>query len=311
MASSIEQVKEQTLHTVPETVRANLAARLYLSDIKGRVSHETISKRRYHLESFLAHIGGDTEVRQIKKTHIQDWLGGQEVAPATLKLRLLTLRGYFDFCLGRGWIKTVPYAGIVLPRVPKKQPRALTKTELRALAQVLPDERARLIVALALNEGLRRVEIARLELGDIDFTEMTLRIVTAKAGTEDLIPLTPVTHDEFLVPYLTVRGRKPGALIQSALGGPLQADTIGMMVAKWMKEAGVKQAPFDGKSLHACRHSFAMNLLDHGADPTVIQAGLRHSTLGSTWTYLRTARDVERLRPFMGQQLKDPLKEAS
>lgn len=305
MASSIEQLKDETLHTVPGIMRANTAARLYLSDLKGKVGRETVSKRRYHLENFIATIGGETEVRAVKRTHIETWIGSQEVSPSTLKLRFLTIRGYFDFSQVRGWIKTVPYTGITLPRVPKKQPRALSKTELRALAQVLPDERARLIVALALNEGLRRVEIARLELGDIDFTEMTLRIVTAKAGTEDLIPLTPVTHDEFLAPYLTVRGRKPGALIQSALGGPLQADTIGMMVAKWMKEAGVKEAAFDGKSLHACRHSFAMNLLDHGADPTVIQAGLRHSTLGSTWTYLRSTRDLERLRPFMGQQLKE------
>lgn len=46
-------------------------------------------------------------------------------------------------------------------------------------------------------------------------------------------------------------------------------------------------------------------LLDRGADPTVIQAGLRHSTLGSTWTYLRGTRDVERLRPYMGHRMKE------
>lgn len=85
----------------------------------------------------------------------------------------------------------------------------------------------------------------------------------------------------------------------------MSPDRIGWLMCQWLLDAGVKQAPFDGKSLHACRHTFAMNLLDHGADPAVIQAGLRHSTLGSTWTYLRGVRDVERLRPFMGKQLRE------
>jgi integrase len=286
-------------------VNVNVAGRLYLSDLKTKVSRETAQKRRYHLESFLLHLGGDVLCRAVKRKHIEAWLATQEVAPATLKLRFLTIRQFFDFCQVRGWIKVLPYQGITLPRQPRRQPRALTLTELRKLAVVLPDERARLIVALAVNEGLRRVEVSRLELGDLDLRGNTIRVVTAKAQTEDLIPLTGHTRDDYLIPYLNVRGRKPGALIQSERGGPLSPDAIGSLVCQWLMEAGVKEAPFDGKSLHACRHTFALNLLDHGADPTVIQAGLRHSTLGSTWTYLRGVRDVERLRPFMGHAVKE------
>ena len=287
-------------------MRANTAARLWLSELRKTVKPVTVQKRRYHIESFLLTAGGDTEVRAFKRKHVEEWLHGMEVSPATLRSRFLTVRLWFGFCHTRGWIKGVlPTAGISLPRQPRKQPRALTRVELTRLGQALPDERARLIVALAVNEGLRRVEIARLELGDIDFQNMVIRVLTAKAGTEDLIPLTRMTCDDFLAPYLVVRGRKPGALIQSHYGGGLSPDRIGTLVGQWMRDAGVKETAFDGKSLHACRHTFAMNLLDHGADPAVIQAGLRHSTLGSTWTYLRGVRDVERLRPFMGKQLRE------
>ena len=190
------------------------AARIYLNELRKRVTTETLTRRRYHLESFLAHVGGQVEVRAVKRKHIESWLWGMEVAPSTLKLRFLTIRGLFDYCQVRGWVKVLPYLGIVLPRPAKKQPRALTRDELIALSAVLPDERARCIVALAVNEGLRRVEIARLELGDIDFHAMTLRVVTAKAHTEDLIPLSEATLNNWLAPYLTVRGRRPGALIQ-------------------------------------------------------------------------------------------------
>lgn len=285
-------------------MRVTSAARYYLADLK--VGKDTARKRRYHLESFCLHLGGDTEVRAVKRQHIEAWLFNREVQPSTLKNMHLTIRTFFDYCVVKGWRKTVPYRDITLPRVARRQPRALNRDQLQALSDTLPDDRARLIVALAVNEGLRRVEIARLELGDIDFHNMTLAVLTAKAGTEDLLPLSRLTHDYALIPYLRTRGRKPGRLILREDGtGGLSADTIGAMVVRWMREAGIKDQAFDGRSLHACRHTYAALLLERGADPTVIQAGLRHSALSSTWTYLRATRDVERLRPFVGMDLRE------
>lgn len=287
-------------------MRLNAVARLYLSAITGQVTPNTRRQRRYHLEGFLAHMGGDTAVRAVKRRHIETWLATQEVSPGTLKTRFLTVRSMFDLAVERRWVRTSPCHGIVLPRQPRRQPRAFSLVELRALREALPDERARLIVSLGVCEGLRRVEIARLELGDIDLRTRTIRVLTAKTGNEDLIPLTDVTG-RYLDEYLTVRGRFPGPLIQSyRRRGGITADTIGTLVVGWLRDAGVKAAPFDGRSLHACRHTAAMRMLEAGADPTIIQAGLRHAALSSTWTYLRARRNVDDLRQWMGADMHEP-----
>ena len=287
-------------------MRVRTVARLHLSDLKRRVAPATLRQRRYDLESFISFTGGDVAARAVKQKHVQAWVDDQTCAASTLKLRFLSVRMMFKYAQEHRWINRLPTDGITLPRVPRRQRRALSLDQLRALGAVLPDERARLIIALGVNEGLRRVEIARLELGDIDFKDMLVRVVTAKSGgNEDVIPLTEDTAEKYLRPYMTVRGTKPGVLIQSyTTGRALSPDSIGKLVTSWMLDAGIKETAFDGISLHACRHTTADHLRAAGAQPEDIQHALRHANLSSTWTYLRPERNLERLRLFMGRHLE-------
>lgn len=286
-------------------MRLRTVAQRHLADIRHRLAPATVRERRYSLEHFVAHIGGDMEIRAVKKGHIEDWLHSMNVSPGTLRNRFLAVRMMFAYAVEEGWTRSKPTLGITLPRQPRRQPRALTFDDLLAIDSVLPDLRARVIVALALNEGLRRSEIASLQLGDIDLPSMTIRVVTVKSRSEDLLPLTEATWEDWMRPYLAERGRWPGALIYSyTTRGHLSPGRIGAMVSQWLREAGVKGAAFDGKSLHAFRHTTADSLLRVGAPPDVIQRALRHATLSSTWQYLRNRRSVDELRPWMGPHIR-------
>ena len=79
----------------------------------------------------------------------------------------------------------------------------------------------------------------------------------------------------------------------------------GYPVKGWFREAGIKEGAYDGRSLHAGRHSCASHMLDSGAPPTIVQKALRHASLQSTWTYMRNRKTVEELRPWMGIQPDD------
>ena len=70
------------------------------------------------------------------------------------------------------------------------------------------------------------------------------------------------------------------------------------LVSELMRRAGVKQAPFDGKSPHALRHTAALDVLAESGDLRVVQSMLGHSSLGTTGWYLRG--DVEGMRDGMG-----------
>lgn len=294
---------EQEVGKVPTL---NTAARMYLNSIKPQVTRGTWVQRRYHLERFLHHAGGTTRVRAVKKKHIEAYLASMEVSVGTLKQRYLPVRGLFDFAVERRWIKYPPYQGIKLPRQPHRQPRSLTFPQIQQLAAVIPDNRGRVILALAFFEGLRRVEIARLELGDIDFQQRTIRVLTAKSGAEDILPLSDWTGQR-VDAYLTERGKVPGPLIQSYNGGGgLTPAAIGNLVSHWMTDAGIKDGAFDGVSLHACRHTAAVRMLEAGARPEHVQHALRHASLSSTWTYLKTRRNVEEIRGWMGAPMAPP-----
>ena len=124
-------------------VRLNTVARLHLSDLQRRVVPATHRQRRYDLESFVAHVGGEVAIRAVKHKHVQAWVDAQDCSPATLKVRFLSVRMMFRFAQERRWVQRSPCEDIILPRVPRRQRRALNLDQLRALGAVLPDDRDR------------------------------------------------------------------------------------------------------------------------------------------------------------------------
>ena len=88
------------------------------------------------------------------------------------------------------------------------------------------------VIMLAARLGLRSIEVARLQLDDIDWRAGEI-VVRAKAGRQDRLPL-PAEVGEALVAYLSV-GRNPeGArhlfLTCRAPRGPIRADLVGDVV---------------------------------------------------------------------------------
>lgn len=284
-----------------EIMRLALAVTLHLQHIRPLLAIETVRERHRQLDKFVAHVGPDVAVRALRESHIVDWLSVQNVRASTLHQRFGTVRYFVYDCIRHGWMKSDPTIGIRLPRRPRLAPRALTLDELHAIGRVLPDERARLIIALSINEALRRVEICRVEMEDIDLRTMTLYVHTAKARSDDAVPLSEDTAVNFLEPYLRVRGRHAGPLIRSYVYpyGALNPGSVTSMVTRWFRDAGIKEAAYDGRSLHAGRHTKASVLLDAGASPEIVQKYLRHASMGTTFaSYIRNRQRVDDLRPY-------------
>lgn len=270
---------------------------------KTLLARATLRDRIYTLERFTRHLGPHTAVKAIQPRDITDWLNGLGVAASTMRLRLGQIRAFFRWTVQQGWCRTDPT--LKPPRQPRALPRGITSDDAFALDRTLPDSRARLIVCLGIFEGLRRAEICGLELDDIHLPTDTIRVV-GKGGHERVLPLTAGTR-HFLEQYIQEeRGRGGGALIRSrTTGGHLTPSSLGHLVAQWMKDAGIKQSPFDGRSCHALRHSMAGNLFNRGVDLRTIAVALGHASPQTTWIYLRHHADLAMLRQVMGQPLTD------
>jgi integrase len=164
-----------------------------------------------------------------------------------------------SWLVNTGALARDPSAAVKAPRVPKAVHRALL--EVRA------DSRERLVVTLGLQLGLRRSEIAMLELGDISLRENTLIVRHGKGGHQRLLPLT-VTARDAVVAYLAEYPITAGPLIRQVRcpARPICANYVSRLASRLALEAGVKTAPGDGVSSHSWRHTCASDIYEKTRD---------------------------------------------
>ena len=89
--------------------------------------------------------------------------------------------------------------------------------------------------------GLRSIEVARLELSDLDWRAGEL-VVRGKGGREDRLPL-PEDVDAGLAEYLTLRGQRAFRLVFLTLRAPtrpIRPDLVGDVVQRACRRAGVR-----------------------------------------------------------------------
>ena len=147
------------------------------------------------------------------------------------------------------------------------------------------------IMLLVARLGLRSIEIARLELGDIDWRGGEL-VVRGKARRRDRLPL-PAEVGDALVAYL-MRDRVPAGarrlfLTCRAPRGPIRADLVGDVVERACRRVGLPPV-----GAHRLRHALAAELLRRGAGLVAISQVLRHQDLATTALYAKV--DLHTLR---------------
>jgi site-specific recombinase XerD len=140
------------------------------------------------------------------------------------------------------------------------------------------------IVMLVSRLGLRSIEVARMQLRDVDWRSGEL-LIRGKARRQDRLPL-PSEVGEALVAYLS-SGRNPADAVHVFLTcraprGPIRADLVGDVVQRACKRAGLPNV-----GAHGLRRALAGELLRRGAGLVAISQVLRHQDLATTAVYAK------------------------
>lgn len=140
------------------------------------------------------------------------------------------------------------------------------------------------MIALLYATGIRREELSRIKLSDLDLKGATVT-VTGKGNKVRVVPVGEVTLKD-LEKYLSVRemmlAEKPTGspyLFLNRDGEQLSVRSIDRLVKNFAAAVGVDLTP------HALRHSFATHLLENGADLMLIKEILGHASLSTTQKY--------------------------
>jgi integrase/recombinase XerD len=230
----------------------------------------------------------------------------RELAPETVKVRLLIVRDLFRWLMTRGLVLADPTASLRTSRSRDRLPRAVLSEQaverlLGAPSAATPiGLRDRAALSLLYSTGLRRSEVSALDLNDVDLTEGIVHVRRGKGGKPRLVPLGESAGADLRL-YLT-RGRpemaeghrtpRTSALFVGAggpgrrnQGGRLQPDGVSLLVRRTSEKAGLLRLVM----AHALRHAFATHLLRAGADVRHVQRLLGHSSVVTTETYTNVA----------------------
>jgi site-specific recombinase XerD len=219
------------------------------------------------------------------------------VSVGSAKGRVAELRSLLRFlCLRR--LTELALADAVPPVAGWREtgiPQAISRAEVERLLDgcdrsSLAGVRDFAMLMLLARLGLRSVEVARLELDDLDWRSGEI-MVRGKACRRDRLPL-PSDVGEALAAYLSLRRPHDARRVFLTLRAPtrpIRPDLVGDVVQRACKRAGVRHV-----GAHRLRHTLASELLREGASLIDIGQVLRHRDLATTATYAKI--DLGRLR---------------
>lgn len=158
---------------------------------------------------------------------------------------------------------------------------------LSSFTDALPSpRRGYAVVRLALDLGLRSIEINRLQLADIDWRIGTITLKHTKARRQDVLPL-PAATGQALEAYL--RHERPktsdGAVFVRHLAPhdePISVDAIRRVVRDAFRRAGIPH----GRT-HALRHTLACRIVNQGGSIKEVADVLRHRSLNTSLIYAK------------------------
>jgi len=136
---------------------------------------------------------------------------------------------------------------------------------------------------------VRRSELRRLKVGNIDSQRMMLRVEQGKGGIDRDIPLSPQLVETLREYWRWMRPKTylfPGTVNGWRADKPITSKVIWEAVHGAALQAGIRKRV----SPHTLRHSYATHLLEEGADLRTIQLLLGHADLSHTTVYLHLSQ---------------------
>ena len=213
---------------------------------------------------------------------------------------LVALRSFFRY-LVKQKLPVLSPDMIELGKLRDRNIKFLSENDLERLFRSVdttdePGVRDRTILEVLFSTGLRVSELAALnrEKVNLDAGEFG---VLGKGGKMRVVFISQKAK-EWLTKYLSMR-KDPYASLFIRYSGPsddnltdqkrrLSVRSIERMVDKYRKKSGI----LDKIGPHALRHSFATDLLSHGADLRSVQEMLGHKNIATTqiYTHVTNAR---------------------
>ncbi len=245
------------------------------------------------------------EFRLVTRAHVIAWrraLERRDLAPSTLRRKLSALSSLFDYLCEKNAVLLNPVRGVKRPKAQQHEglTPALSDDQARMLleappADTLKGKRDRAILATLLYHGMRRAELCRLRMRDIqERGGVTHLRIEGKGDKLRFLPAAPKAL-RLIREYLEVAGHAQD--LEGPLFRPVKNSRTGILrkpLDPWsvyervVRHYGRKIGIMDGVvgfCAHSLRATAATNALEHDADIAKVQEWLGHANVSTTRLY--------------------------
>ena len=265
----------------------------YLTKVK-QASTNTIASYMRDIRQFAEwlRMTEDVDVVDASQLNISDYLSHLQQdgrSAATVSRCLASLKNFFSYAVSTGFLESTPVTNIHVDRGEKKLPQILTGREIELLLAQPSGVDAKGIRDKAMLEvmyatGMRVTELIDLDVDDVNLELGTVRCTGVKKSRS--IPLYPAAL-KALSAYLSdirrgmITDPDETALFVNISGVRMSRQGFWKILKYYQSAAHIEKEI----TPHTLRHSFAVHLLENGADLGSVQELMGHSDISSTQMY--------------------------
>ncbi len=215
---------------------------------------------------------------------------------ATVNRKLASLRGYYNFLQEKGHLQVNPTIGIKSPKIQRKELEYLSLEEVDTLLD-MPDKSIRGMRDRAILELLYATGIRVNEIIAANVTDVNLRIgfftCPGEHGKARIIPVgrparKAVEEYVFDARDLLLKDNKSeNALFVNYYGQRMTRQGLWKILKEYGSKAGIRNKI----TPHTLRNSFAVHMIQNGADLKSLQDLLGHEDISATQVYLSVTKN--------------------
>ena len=274
------------------------AYRIYLTEEK-HASANTLSSYIRDLNQFQSWLmrKGSMDLRKVKKENVTEYLAHmtqEGKSPATVTRGIASIKSFYAYMVLSGVMRANPAKEVSAAKVDRKVPEILTNKEVELFLEQpkCVDEkgyRDHAMLELLYATGIRVSELIGLDVSDVNLTVGFIRCRGKEK--ERIIPLYQAAV-KALQDYLRdirpriVASEEETALFVNMNGERMSRQGFWKIIKYYQEKAEIEKEI----TPHTLRHSFAVHLLQNGADLRSIQEMLGHADISSTQIYAHVVK---------------------
>lgn len=264
----LSKVKKASNNTIASYIRD---IRQYTEWINGSVKKDVVDATQLNIRNYLSHL------MDIGKSN------------ATVSRVAASLKNYYTYLLSSGFIESNPATDIHINRGEKKLPQILTGREIELLLSQPTGKDAKSVRDKAMLEvmyatGIRVSELIQLDIADFNIDQGVIKCSSSKKVRS--IPLYPAALRALKKYINDIRqgmlcDPDETALFVNVNGARMSRQGFWKILKHYQETANIEKEI----TPHTLRHSFAVHLLENGADLDSLQELMGHCDISSTQMY--------------------------